>query len=77
MRVVDSLALPSEAHARCWPVNISWDLCAELLKHKGCFQKPGQSRLSGNRDLSVQLEMQTIFSAAKIELGEGAYQRVA
>lgn len=23
MRVVDSLALPSEAHARCWPVNIS------------------------------------------------------
>lgn len=39
--------------------------------HKGRFQRLGQQRLSGNRGLSVRLGMQTIFSTAKIKLGEG------
>lgn len=47
-----------------------------LLAHtKAVFQRPGQQRLSGNRGLSVRLGTQTIFSTAKIKLGEGAGQR--
>lgn len=48
-----------------------------LLAHKGRFQRLEQQRLSGNRGLSVRPETQTIFSTAKIKLGEGAYQRAA
>lgn len=48
-----------------------------LLAHKGRFERLGQRRLSGNRGLSVRLGTQTIFSTAKIKLGEGAGQRAA
>lgn len=54
--------------------------CKSFMRPLWCVtgaQRAGQQRLSGNRGLSVRLGMQTIFSAAKIKLGERAYQRVA
>lgn len=48
------------------------------LAHKGPFLSVSDSRGSlENRGLSVRLGTQTIFSTAKIKLGEGAGQRAA
>lgn len=56
------------SHTRCWPVNISWGLCAA---QRAIFKRLGQKRIWEHRPV-IQGGTRIIFSTAKIKLGDWA-----